>query len=374
MKYLIDKLYAYRYYDKENGPLATVSSLTLDEMLQKEYRRFDQDELKVMYKYRIEKEHLLKFMFEKKGGQPAQYYPYYFAIRDQNQANHPLEFRYGEAKCISIPLYKFAPKSVSFTYGTSNFALSRRDYHPTRRKIYLINEIEDIINQYGLIPNDHYPSCLEMQVWDNTVLKSCYLSGKYEIQCTNEPIKVQEIEKKIQKLQQTAADIKACTVEDFLYNDLPYGHGYNHAQRVWLLCLELANLYELSSTESRLLSYCAVYHDIGRTDNKITENHGQLSFLKVIKNQYHIKQWDNEELEIIRFIIENHCIDDAFIWKVMDGYNLEDKQKAYKLLKIFKDADGLDRCRMNDLDIEMLRTEAAKKTVRFAYELLKVIK
>jgi hypothetical protein len=45
----------------------------------------------------------------------------------------------------------------------------------------------------------------------------------------------------------------------------------------------------------------------------------------------------------------------------------------FLLYKIFKDADGLDRLRLNDLDVKQLRTLSAQKLLLVAQDLLEQI-
>jgi hypothetical protein len=50
-------------------------------------------------------------------------------------------------------------------------------------------------------------------------------------------------------------------------------------------------------------------------------------------------------------------------------YSLQEPDRAQKLLMFFKDADGLDRVRINDLNPAMLRLCVSKEIVAVAEEL-----
>lgn len=59
------------------------------------------------------------------------------------------------------------PKSISLTYGPSSYALTRKGNHFSRRKIYVLSEMKEIIKQYGLYPSDYIaPTYIEMQLWE----------------------------------------------------------------------------------------------------------------------------------------------------------------------------------------------------------------
>lgn len=69
------------------------------------------------------------------------------------------------------------PFVISFTYGDIFPAMRYKDNKPYRGKVYTLNEIEEIVNIYGLPQEwnsdgkkgpDRY---IEVQVWDNEVIK-----------------------------------------------------------------------------------------------------------------------------------------------------------------------------------------------------------
>jgi hypothetical protein len=375
MKYSLNNLYAYRYYEEETGPLASMSALTLSEAIGMGYRGFNEDEIKQLYNYRTEKESIMRYIFKKKGGTAKINFPYYFAVFDEDQYNHPLEFRHTNSRCIRIPVTEFDSKTISFTYGTSYYSFTRKDNHPTRRRLYFADEIEDIINTYGIIPYDgDSPLCVEMQVWDDEVLRKCYESNKYTCECTNQQISEEKLLKEIARLTGDAKALGAKEVEEAVFLDKAGIHGYNHSLRVWLLSVKLAELAGLSEEDTRILLYCAAYHDIGRINNGQDHDHGFMSFQRVKELNLLPEDMDSASAGIIRYIIENHPLDDLQGKENLDKYGLTEKERAWKLYSVFKDADGLDRCRINDLNVKYLRTEAAKTSVKFAYELLKIIR
>jgi len=152
--------------------------------------------------------------------------------------------------------------------------------------------------------------------------------------------------------------------EDFLY---PYGlHGLAHTKRVLMLVLCLGARLKVHREDLLLLSLCALYHDVGRIDDSIDPAHGRVSYAKaepiLAKTGY--------DMEMMRYIIENHCIVDKKAHAAAVKYNLPDQLKARRLLDIFKDADGLDRLRVNDLDPRVLRHDEARELLPVARVLL----
>lgn len=145
-------------------------------------------------------------------------------------------------------------------------------------------------------------------------------------------------------------------------------HGISHTCRVLLLTLILSGMEGLTETDRDLLSQAAIYHDIGRTNDNFDPGHGRESYQKVL--QYGLFNGETERLEILRFIIENHCISDRQATQLLKEYQVTDPEHLFKLYLVFKDADGLDRIRINDLDVKQLRTPSAHKLLLVARELL----
>ena len=174
----------------------------------------------------------------------------------------------------------------------------------------------------------------------------------------------------IEKLDIDIFDEAINKIEVNLFDD-PYGiHGISHAKRVILILRKLADYESLSIPEKTLLAYAGLYHDIGRTNNGIEAEHGFNSYKKIVELAL-IDDIDlnTEELEIIKFIVQYHCLDDEVGYKAIQGYNIRDVEKAKLLFDIFKDADGLDRVRINNFDPGFLRLENSHKLISTAYDL-----
>ncbi len=140
----------------------------------------------------------------------------------------------------------------------------------------------------------------------------------------------------------------------------PWGvHGIFHTKRVLFLTLCLADTLEFDEDSIDLICIAAVYHDIGRINDNLDPQHGILSYKKAVQAGL-ICYEKPEKQEIVRFLIENHCISDQEAYNRLPEYNINNHKKTLNLYSVFKDADGLDRIRINDLDIKHLRTETAK--------------
>ena len=166
-------------------------------------------------------------------------------------------------------------------------------------------------------------------------------------------------------------------------------HNKLHTKRVLMLALTLSRFAKCSHTERAILANTAVYHDIGRTHEWEDEFHGLESVKKVNENNlplvqiqcvrtkedYKLATFSNEEVDIISFLMHYHCIEDTEAFSALSKRDMSEKGKktARKLYKLFKDADGLDRVRLGDLDISYLRTPKAKELIVFATDLLRNI-
>jgi len=145
-------------------------------------------------------------------------------------------------------------------------------------------------------------------------------------------------------------------------------HGIIHINRVLIYILLLSQELRLQERDTDLLCYCAIYHDIGRSNDYVDENHGIESHKKLIKLALLMPE-NEEDKKILKFIIENHCQNDKTSIKIIDDYKICDTKRAVKLFKIFKDCDALDRVRVNMLDAGFLRFEQSKKYIPFAWDI-----
>lgn len=147
-------------------------------------------------------------------------------------------------------------------------------------------------------------------------------------------------------------------------------HALSHTKRVLLLVLLLGDLEQLPLRDRNLLCRAAVYHDIGRITDGYDTGHGIASYHKM-ETKGLLEQVPAAERETIRFIIELHAVSDPAAHRQLNKYELNDVEHTLKLYNLFKDADGLDRVRINDLNPEYLRSPGAHRLILLAHQLLR---
>ena len=103
------------------------------------------------------------------------------------------------------------------------------------------------------------------------------------------------------------------------------------------------------------LRYAAMTHDVGRLDDGKDLEHGTRSAQWIKENLSN--KMSPETLDIATYIVHWHVPSDG------------DAPVMTEELKVLKDADGLDRVRLGDLDPNYLRTEPAKKLLKVAERL-----
>jgi hypothetical protein len=154
-------------------------------------------------------------------------------------------------------------------------------------------------------------------------------------------------------------------------------HGVLHAKRVLLITLIQSYLLKLPQEHKLILAWCGVFHDIGRENDNEDSHHGRLSMQKLNDKKLSAnlsERLGTEGMNILRYIIENHAVSDKVGIKDVSNYGIKDVELAKRLYSLFKDADGLDRCRLGDLDVKYLRNEISMRLVLLAEQLLIRIK
>ena len=139
-------------------------------------------------------------------------------------------------------------------------------------------------------------------------------------------------------------------------------HGQAHVARVMVhafLLVDALGLEELSSSV-----WGAVYfHDIAREHDGVCLHHGQYAVEKA-DTLPHVKALlakggvASEDWEVIAVAVENHCREE-----------IPRDDPHWTLTAILKDADGLDRVRLGDLDPRYFRFPVTHEFVSFAQAL-----
>ncbi|MCX8131612.1 MAG: hypothetical protein N3I35_16150 [Clostridia bacterium] len=165
----INDLYAYHYYEKEYGPCACILEIPYQDAILINHKNMKTEVERLYYmKQRLMIERNMRAMFIKKGGLPRRNNAFYFTVG----RNDFIGELFVDWNFVEIPISEFDPKTITFTYCDSFHAFKRKDDHFTKRKVYTIYEIDEVIDRCGWnFGEKKIPYYIEMQVWDDTVLK-----------------------------------------------------------------------------------------------------------------------------------------------------------------------------------------------------------
>ena len=145
-------------------------------------------------------------------------------------------------------------------------------------------------------------------------------------------------------------------------------HGYEHVERVIILGVILCMKMKLTQKETRLILLSCAYHDIGRINDSYDLSHGRRAANKLEEICGDL-QIQKEELPEIQAAIATHSTSDHRLQEFMKIYQVNDPDLCSMICNCLKDADGLDRVRLGDLDENYLRNEESKHLVDTAYNL-----
>ncbi|WP_311482370.1 hypothetical protein [uncultured Anaerococcus sp.] len=144
-------------------------------------------------------------------------------------------------------------------------------------------------------------------------------------------------------------------------------HGPDHIERVIFFSHLLAFLNELDFYDLDVLRNAASLHDTKRRDDSYDPGHGPRAAIESISYSYA----RDEDRKIIQAVIAAHSPEDRAMEKIITNFigPEDDFERAMFLAKLFKDADALDRVRINHLDPKYLRNSHSKDLVDLAYDL-----
>lgn len=365
---VLKNMYAYRFFDKKKGPLDTIRKYTQEEIA-KIGRDAGITNIQDIYHNRVNMENLMYSLFKRGGGDPHIVYPYYFAVYDELPSCNKLHVRFQNPVCLKIPMSVFPKKWVSFTYGLSTHAFTRKDNHPCRRKLLSWDDAEKVINEIPFDENEDI--WLEMQVWDESIIRDYYQKSNKELF----PVQVDE-----RLSEQEKDDIKkkyevySCLIRPEQYDEPKGVHGVSHTLRVLILAQELAEINHLDDYYKAILIYSAAYHDIGREHNFSDDKHGCKSYQKVIKFHLLPESLNFEQQRVLRFIIENHPFGVDAAKNNLYKYRINNQEMALKTFCVFRDADILDRSRYGNVNKHYLHFKSSRYMVPFAFQLLQIFK
>lgn len=152
-------------------------------------------------------------------------------------------------------------------------------------------------------------------------------------------------------------------------------HGLSHTRRVLIHAVALAKPAGLNPDEFQALVHAAAWHDLGRTHDGWEREHGRRSVAR-IKDLNLAVDLAPDVLELVLFAIEWHSTDDELAVEAATADRAEgsaaqapELDSRLKVLWTLKDADGLDRVRIHDLDVTRLRSDAARAREAEAWRL-----
>ena len=140
-------------------------------------------------------------------------------------------------------------------------------------------------------------------------------------------------------------------------------HGQAHVSRVMVHAFRLIAATGWAEEASRL--WAAVYlHDIARTHDGLCHRHGsdamtRFETLSEVRDLFAQGGVAESDYPAIRTAVVHHCL----------PRELMRTHPHWRLTSLLKDADGLDRVRLGDLDPRYLRNREAHDMVAFAASL-----
>ncbi len=150
-------------------------------------------------------------------------------------------------------------------------------------------------------------------------------------------------------------------------------HGLAHTRRVLIHATRIARARDLDPDWFHSLVLACAWHDIGRTHDGPEPEHGRRSTARV--GQLGLgKDVEPPILERALFAVEWHSLPDARAVERAVTLAREDFRPEVgtmlRVLWVLKDADGLDRVRLKDLDPTQLRYPCSQAMVAEAWRLL----
>ncbi len=170
--------FLYHYFDESTGPFQNLSDLKPEEAerilndIRVQNKGFASKRSADYLIVRRSLEAKARELFILKGGKPIRYYPHYMTI---GECPWLLEW-FVKGKELYIPIKEFDPYSISFTYGDLFPTMRYQDGKKYRGQIYTINEINEVIKEFGLpqewnpLGNNGPERYIEVQIWDDKPL------------------------------------------------------------------------------------------------------------------------------------------------------------------------------------------------------------
>ena len=145
-------------------------------------------------------------------------------------------------------------------------------------------------------------------------------------------------------------------------------HGVGHTLRVLIHAVELGEALGIPPWETEAVRAAALWHDIGRTDDGADYYHGAKSAGKVVGLGLY-RRLPPHVAQTALYAVTHHSGSEEHGLRA--GQRMPEPGSALRVFRILKDADGLDRVRLGDLDPSYLRLPPSPSRVARARELLR---
>ena len=170
--------YLSHYYEAAIGPFVNLSDLPPDEAevhlnrIRQVAQTFASQRSADYLTIRRQLEDEVRGLFIQKDGKPVRKRPHYMIL---GSCPWILSW-YIDGRELSVPINQFSSEIVSFTYGDTFPAMRYQDGKPYRGQVYCLEELADLVLQFGL-PQEWNPDgklgpdrYIEAQIWDDTPL------------------------------------------------------------------------------------------------------------------------------------------------------------------------------------------------------------
>ncbi len=160
-------------------------------------------------------------------------------------------------------------------------------------------------------------------------------------------------------------------------------HGVSHTQRVHIHVQRLLGELDWDEADAGLVLRAALWHDIGRIDDGWEPPHGERSAARADELGL-TALLAPADAAIVRFAVHRHSLPDAGAAAMAEqlaadqdeARRLVDPERALRILRLLKDADGLDRVRLGFgecADPRQLRHPETVRLIPFAAALFAVV-
>ncbi len=165
--------------------------------------------------------------------------------------------------------------------------------------------------------------------------------------------------------------IEKAKVEKLYTETTDFKHNLKHIEKVLSYTLMIVNKMNESKIDKNILLTAGLYHDIGKSIGASNIEHGEIGAKEF--QQRMESSLDSKTIDIICKLIRQHASEKDEI-EFDDNYTFEERESIQLMSNILKDADALDRNRLNfpapigTCDEKKLRTAEAKNVLKLSDE------